>query len=417
MNSFDIASILLTAAAFGSFVNYRWIKLPSSIGLLLLAIPAGLIGILLKKAGLISYDAEQFLSHINFQEIVFHGMLSFLLFAGALQINIEDLKSTKLLIAITATLSTFISTLLIGFAFYFLAKSLGYASISLLYALLFGAILSPTDPFSVLSIITKMSASKKLETTIVGESLFNDGVAIVLFVTILEVIKTAGSTQVSHLQISNVIALLLYQAGGGLLFGGILGWIAYRMLLRIDAYQVALLITVAVATGGYALADKFNVSGPLAMVVAGVIIGNQGRSRAMTDQTRKYVDSFWEVIDEILNAVLFLLIGIEMMTLHLTGNIAIFGLACIVIALIARYISLAIPLTLLRPFHKTNWGTLILLTWGGLRGALSIAMVLSLQQQHIKEIFLPCIYFVVFFAIAVQGLTFGRILKKYKLLT
>jgi len=416
MNSFDIASILLTAAAIGSYVNYRWIKLPSSIGLLLLAISAGLIGILLKKAGFINYSPEQFLSHINFQEIVFHGVLSFLLFAGALQINIEDLKSTKLLIAVTATLSTFISTILIGFAFYFLAKNLGYTTVSPLYALLFGAILSPTDPFSVLSIITKMSASKKLETTIVGESLFNDGVAIVLFVTILELIKTAGSTQISHIHISNVIGLLLYQAGGGLLFGGILGWIAYRMLLRIDAYLVALLITIAIATGGYALADKFNFSGPLAMVVAGVIIGNQGRSRAMTDQTRKYVDSFWEVIDEILNAVLFLLIGIEMMAMHLTGNTAIFGLACILIALIARFISLAIPVTLLRPFRKTNWGTLILLTWGGLRGALSIAMVLSLQHQAIKEIFLPCIYFVVFFSIAVQGLTFGRVLKKYKLL-
>lgn len=410
MYLFDVASILLTTAALGSYINYKWLKLPPSIGLLLIAMSLGLIGIIAKKMGLINYSVEEFLSNIDFQAIVFHGMLSFLLFAGALQIHIDDLKSTRLPIAITAIISTLISTVIIGFAFYFAAQWLGYKSITIMYALLFGAILSPTDPIAALSIIRKMSASKKIETTIIGESLFNDGVAIVLFITILEVLNTPETVKAT-----SIIGLILYQAGGGLLFGAVLGWVAYRMLLSINSYQVELLITLAVATGGYTLADKLEVSGPLAMVVAGVIIGNIGRSHAMSDETKKYVDFFWEVIDEILNIVLFLLMGIEMMAIHVNTTIVILGSTCIIIALLARYISIAIPLSLLRPFYKSKPGTIIILTWGGLRGALSIAMVLSLQQYYIKEIFLPCIYFVVFFSIAVQGLTFGKVLKKYKM--
>jgi CPA1 family monovalent cation:H+ antiporter len=276
--------------------------------------------------------------------------------------------------------------------------------------MLFGAIVSPTDPIAVLSIIKKMSASKKIETTIIGESLFNDGVAIVLFITILNVINSAETTH-----ITTIAWLLSYQVMGGLLFGTILGWTAFRMMLGINAYQVELLITLAVATGGYTLAEKLNLSAPIAMVVAGVIIGNQGRTQAMSDHSRKYIDSFWEVIDEILNIVLFLLIGLEMMAMQVHGTIILLGLSCILIALLARYISIVIPLVLLRPFYHSNHGTMILLTWGGLRGALSIAMVLSLQHQSIKEIFLPCIYFIVFFSIAIQGLTFSKVLKKYKM--
>lgn len=410
MTIFEVSSILLTIAALGSFINDKWIKLPSSISLLLLAMLLGLLGIFLKKIGLISYSVEQFLSYINFQEIVFHGMLSFLLFAGALQVNIEDFKTTKLPIAITATISTILSTLIVGFIFYYLSQYLGYTQVTFSYAMLFGAILSPTDPIAVLSIIKKMSASKKIETTIVGESLFNDGVAIVLFLSILDLMHNTGTTP-----ISSFLGLILHEVGGGIVFGFILGWVAYQLLLQINASQVELLITLAVATGGYALADHLKVSAPLAMVVAGFIIGNQGRARAMTDHSREYIDFFWEVIDEILNAILFLLIGIEMMAMHVDTTLIILSSFCILIALFARYISLVIPLTLLRPFYKSKRGTIILLTWGGLRGALSIAMVSSLQQNNIKEIFLPCIFFVVFFSIAVQGLTFSKILKKYKM--
>jgi CPA1 family monovalent cation:H+ antiporter len=410
MNFFDIASILLTTAAAGSYINFKLLKQQSSIGLLVFAIGLGLIGIFLKKLGLITYSIDQFLSNINFQEIVFHGMLSFLLFAGALQISIKDLKSAKFPIAITATISTLISTILIGIAFYYLAHLLEYRNITFLDSMLFGAILSPTDPIAALSIIKKLAASKKIETTIIGESLFNDGIAIVLFLTILELIKAEKTTQ-----ISNVISLIVYEVGGGLLLGGLIGGIAYYMLLKINAYQTELLITLAVATGGYALTDALDFSGPLAMVVAGLIIGNHGRQRAMSIQTEKYIISFWEVIDDILNTVLFLLIGIEMMVIHINGTIIVFGFGCIVIALLARFISIAIPITLLQPFYDSKSKAIIILTWGGLRGALSIAMVLSLSQQSIKEIFLPCIYFVVFFYVTIQGLTLGNLLKKLKL--
>ncbi len=409
MKLFDISAILLTASAIGSYVNYKWIKLPSSIGLLLLAMGVGLIGILLNKVGLIShYHIEAFLSNINFKETVFHGMLSFLLFAGALQINIEDLKSAKLPIAITATISTLISTVIIGFIFYVLANSLGFSNITFLYALLFGAILSPTDPIAALSIIKKMNMSKYLETTIIGESLFNDCVAIVFFLVIIELINAYEATGVSI-----AIKFLFQEVGGGILFGALIGWMAYQMLLRINDYHVELLITLAVATGGYTLADKLDFSAPLSMVIAGIIIGNHGRYRAMSEQTRKFVDWFWEMIDETLNAVLFFLIGLEMMVISANSLVILMGLASIVIALAARYISIAIPLTLLKPFEKAKHGMIIILTWGGLRGALSIAMVLSLQEQHIKELFLPCIYFVVIFSIAVQGLTLSKVLKKY----
>ena len=411
MDLFEISAILLTACAFGSFVNYKWMKLPSSIGLLLLAVGVGLLGILFKKIGLIDTSfIKTFLSHINFKETIFHGMLSFLLFAGGLQIDLTDLKKTKLPIAIMATVSTLISTVIIGFVFYFLANKLGFTNVTLLYAMLFGAILSPTDPIAVLSIIKKMHASKKIETTIVGESLFNDGIAIVFFLTILGLIKATGETGVF-----NVAGLLVQEVIGGVVFGGFIGWIAYQMLKRIDAYQVELFITLAVATGGYTLAEKLNVSAPLAMVVAGIIIGHHARLYSMSAQTRRYVDSFWEAIDDIFNAVLFFLIGLEMMVIDASITLMVLSGACIFIALAARFISIAIPLAFLKPFYSIKRGTVIILTWGGLRGALSIAMVLSLQTESIIQIFLPCIYFVVIFSIAVQGLTLSKILRLYQM--
>lgn len=411
MNLFDVSAVLLTACAFGSFINHKWIKLPSSIGLLLLAMGLGFVGIFLKNIGLISnYYVEAFLASINFEATVFHGMLSFLLFAGALQINIEDLKTAKLPIAITATISTLISTVIIGMAFYVLANQLGFTNITLLYALLFGAILSPTDPIAALSIIKKMRASKRIETIIIGESLFNDGVAIVFFLSLLELMKANGETN-----FLTVTTFLLQEVGGGVLFGIAIGWIANHMLLRVDAYHIALFITLAVATGGYALAEKLNLSAPLAMVVAGIVIGNHKHTTVKSDQARNHLESFWAAIDEILNAVLFFLIGLEMMVINATATVAMLGVACILIALAARYISITIPLTLLKPFYTPKRGTGIILTWGGLRGALSIAMVLSLQLASIKDIFLPCIYFVVIFSIAVQGLTLSKVLKAYKM--
>ncbi len=410
MNLFDISAILLTACALGSFINYKWIKLPSSISLLLLAMGLGLLGILLTKIGLVSDNyVREFLSSINFQETVFHGMLSFILFAGGLQISIKDLKQSHFPVITTATVSTLISTIIIGIVFFELANFLGFTQVTLLYAFLFGAILSPTDPIAVLSIMKKMRLSKHIETIIVGEALFNDGIAIVIFLSILEMIKARGVADFSY-----VSYLLLMEIGGGVLFGLAIGWIANQFLLRVDAYQIELFITLAVATGGYALAERLHFSAPLAMVIAGIIIGNYGRYHAMSDQTRRYIDSFWEMINEVLNAVLFFLIGLEMMVINATYTLTILGLACILIALVARFISIAIPLTLLKHFYQPQPKTLIILTWGGLRAALSIAMVLSLEFTAIREVFLPCVYFVVVFSIAIQGLTLRRALQAIK---
>lgn len=289
MNLFDVSAILLTTCTIFSFMNAKWIKLPSSIFLLLLAMVIGLFDILSNTMGLKnSYRIEDFLSNIDFREMIFHGMLSFLLFAGALQMNIEDLKLTKIPIAITAIFSTLLSTIIIGLLFYFFANRAGFTHITLLYALIFGAILSPTDPIAALSIIKKMQASKKMETIIIGESLFNDGVAIVFFLTLLELIK---SSQVSIL---TVVGFFFQEVGGGIIFGIVIGWIAYQMLLRVDVFHIELLITLAVATGGYTLAEKLHISAPLAMVIAGFIIGNYGRSHAMSDRTKAKIESFWK---------------------------------------------------------------------------------------------------------------------------
>lgn len=411
MHFFDIAAVLVTAAALGGFVNQLWIRLPLAISLMLLAMGCGLAGIISNHFGWFDITGiDKFLQGINFSETVFHGMLSFLLFSGALHINIEDLKNAKLPIAITATLSTLISTALIGGAFYFLANTFSATHITLLYALLFGAILSPTDPIAVLAIIKKLKAPKSIETMISGESLFNDGIAIVVFLMLIELIAAGGTPD-----FSNAFLMLLQQAGGGLLTGAVIGWIAFQMLLRTNARHVELLITLAITSGGYALAEKLQVSAPLAMVVAGIMIGNQGRAKAMSATSREHLDSFWELVDEVLNAVLFLLLGLEMMVIKTTGTTALLGIICIFVALLARYISLVIPIQLIKPYYTFKKGTAAVMTWGGLRGALSIAMVLTLQDAGIKELFLPCIYFVVAFSIIVQGLTFGRVLKKYQM--
>lgn len=408
MDLFEISGILLTAAAFGSYINDRWVKLPSSIGLMLLAMGAGFIGLVLEGMGLIDIaPIDAFLHRIDFSETVFHGMLSFLLFAGASQINVDDLKNAKLPVAITATISTLISTLVIGLAFYLLANAMGFAQVSLFYAMLFGAVISPTDPIAVIGIIKKMNAPKAIETKIAGESLFNDGVAIVFYLTILELISGGTAPTLTH-----AAELLVQEAGGGLLIGWAIGWLARQMLARVEAYQSELLITLAVASGGYLLAEKLHVSAPIAMVVSGILIGNRGRD-ALSARKREHIDSFWELVDEILNAVLFMLIGLEMMVIRIDKATAIMGVLCIPMALTARFLSIGIPVQLMRPFYAFQRGTTAVMTWGGLRGALSIAMVLALHQQGIKEIFLPCVYFVAVFSIVVQGLTFSRLLKKY----
>ncbi len=408
MSIFSISAIILTISALGSYINTRWLKLPNSISLLLFSMLLSVVGIFVKNLNIFNFEfLQKFLENINFQEIIFHGMLSFLLFAGSMQINIQDLKKSKVPIMVTAFISTIISTGIIGTVFFYTANYLTI-SISWIEALLFGAILSPTDPIAVLSIIKKMNTPKIIETTIIGESLFNDGIAIVLFLTILEL--SNSSNEIGAL---GVLLFGVQEIGGGIIFGGLVGMLAAKMMSKVQDFDTQLLITLSVVTGGYALAEKLGFSAPLAMVIAGIILGNRKSHNSAGNQIKRYLDLFWEAIDNVLNTSLFFLIGMEMVLINTTFNLTLLSLACIPIALISRYVSIALPLNIIKPFHIEPKGTSIILTWGGLRGALSIAMVLSLASENMKSIFLPCIYYVVIFSIAIQGLTFDKILNIY----
>ena len=409
MNIFAVSAVILTLSAFGSYFNRKWLKLPNSISLLIFSMLLSLAGLILKQLNFYSFDIIQiFLSKLDFKEIIFHGMLSFLLFAGSMQINFEDLKKSKIAIVVTAIISTLISTFFIGIAFYYTANYLKI-NITWLEAMLFGSILSPTDPIAVLSVIKKMKIPKIIETTIIGESLFNDCIAIVIFLMILE-LSTPGK-QIDSL---SIILFILQEIGGGFLFGGFVGMLACKMLSSINDFDTHLLITLSVATGGYAIAEKLGFSAPLAMVIAGLILGNRKKTlHGASQQIRQYLDLFWEAIDNVLNTSLFILIGMEMLVITTTIHLTLLSFACIPIALISRYVSIAFPLNIIKPFHIEPKGTSFILTWGGLRGALSIAMVLSLPSELLRVTFLPCIYYVVIFSIIIQGLTFNRILRTH----
>ncbi|MCW8962421.1 MAG: sodium:proton antiporter, partial [Gammaproteobacteria bacterium] len=306
MDVFEISALLLTLAALFSYLNYRVLKLPTTIGLMLISLVISLAIIGLHWLGYdIETRAEAILNSIDFNQTLMQGMLSFLLFAGALHINLEDLSEQKWVIASLATIGLIVSTTLIGLASWWVLGLLGF-QIDLIWCLLFGSLISPTDPIAVLAILKTAAAPKSLETKIAGESLFNDGVAVVIFIVLFEIATGSHEPTVGHITL-----LFIEEAVGGLIFGLVIGFIAFRMLRSIDNYSVEVLITLSLVMGGYALAGAIHVSGPIAMVVSGLLIGNHGRVMAMSDKTRDHLDGFWELIDEVLNAVLFVLIGLE----------------------------------------------------------------------------------------------------------
>ena len=329
-----------------------------------------------------------------------------MLFAGAIHVKYEDLKSEKLSILLFSTVSVLISTFVVGFAAYHLLNYFG-VEVQLIHALLFGALISPTDPIAVLSILKSAGVSKSLETKIAGESLFNDGVAVVVFITILKLAQPGAS-----LEVGSVLMLFGQEAVGGIILGIIIGIIGYKLIASIDNYQVEVLITLAVVMGGYTLSHYIHVSGPLAMVIAGIITGNHGKKYGMSDMTAEYIDKFWELIDEILNAILFVLIGLEVMILQTSATILWVALILLVISIITRYISLWIPSLFIKLREEINRKTLIILTWGGLRGGISIALALSIQAEFHKEIWVTITYVIVCFSILVQGMTIGKLAKK-----
>lgn len=408
MNIFLIITILVVLTAVFAYINTRYLKLPETIGMMIVSLVFSMI---LIAAGLVfpvvSEFATTFIGKIDFSEVLLDIMLSFLLFAGALHTDGSLLKSKRRSITVFAIAGVILSAFFVGTLIFFFLQTF-LTPISFWYCLLFGALVAPTDPIAVLGILTKAGAPKDAEITIVGESLFNDGIGVVLFLSLLEIIKI-GTNNISFGDIS---FLLVEEIGGGILFGWILGQIGYRTMKKIDHYQTEILITLAIVMGGYMIAQLLHLSGPLAMVVAGLFTGSRSKEHAMSDTTELYVYKFWELLDILMNAVLFVLIGLELLTLEFNLNYLIAGLVAIPITLFSRYFSLLIPASIFKKYIHTNRNTIKLMTWGGLKGGLSIAMALSLTNPLPKDQFVFMIYVIVIFSIIVQGLTVGKLIKK-----
>ncbi|ADC63231.1 cation:proton antiporter [Allochromatium vinosum] len=405
MHPFDILAILLSLAAAFSWINHRFIRLPTSIGLMLIALLLSL-GLLIAPLDSEWQTAlKQLLEDVDFEDTVLHGMLGFLLFAGALHVDLHDLARHKGVIATLASASVVVATLLIGVGGWLLFRLLGL-DVPFIYCLLFGALISPTDPIAVLGILKNAGAPESLNTKITGESLFNDGVAVVLFLTLIGI--ATGEREPS---LFGALGMLGYEVIGGALLGILSGGLVLLMLSRVDDYQVEILLTLALATGGYALAEQWHLSAPIAIVVAGLMIGNHGRRHLMSDKTRQHLDDFWELVDEILNAVLFVLIGLEVLVLELSGGPLLAGMLAIPLVLVARALSVGLPIGLMRRMRDFAPGTVTLLTWAGLRGGISIALALSLPDGETRDILVSVTYVVVVFSILVQGLTLGPLVR------
>ncbi len=407
MEIFHLFSTLIVISATFAYINFRYLKLPNAIGLMLVSL---IFSLLVLFAGSffpsIKLSVAAQLNSLNFSELLLEGMLSFMLFAGAIHIKYEDLKIEKLSIILFSTMSVIISTFVVGFSAFYLLNLVGL-EVSLIHSLLFGALISPTDPIAVLSILKSAGVSKSLETKIAGESLFNDGVAVVVFMTILQLTKPDVD-----ISFSSILLLFGQEAIGGILLGGVVGWIGYKLIASIDNYQVEVLLTLAVVMGGYTLAHFVHVSGPLAMVVAGLITGNHGKNYGMSDITAEYIDKFWELIDEILNALLFVLIGLELLVIQKDQIVLIVAIILIVVVLLTRYISVLVPSIFIGMKEKMTNKTLLILTWGGLRGGISIALALSIPSNFNKDIWVTITYVIVCFSILVQGMTIGKLAKK-----
>jgi CPA1 family monovalent cation:H+ antiporter len=405
----EITATCLVLTALLAYLNFRYIRLPITIGVMVTALLLSLVIILLDFVGAdfgLHRKMEAMLRAIDFSNVLMQGMLSFLLFAGALHIDLSELRAYRWQVLILAFFSTLFSTFIVGLAAWYVLPLIGI-SMPLLYCLLFGALISPTDPIAVMGILKSAGIPKNLELVISGESLFNDGVGVVIF-SILMSMLLIGEAPTFH----EGLGLLMHEAGGGLLYGLLIGYITFHLLRSIDNYQVEVMITLAAVMGGYVLASKLHVSGPLAMVVAGLVVGNHGRELAMSDTTRLYVDMFWEMIDDILNAVLFVLIGMEVMLIAFSWSLFAAGLAMVIMTLIARALTVWVPVHYLPGYFKLPRGAGLVLTWGGLRGGISVALALSLPSGSERDVILSLTYCIVVVSILVQGLTVGKLAAK-----
>ncbi|MEM9345030.1 MAG: sodium:proton antiporter [Planctomycetota bacterium] len=469
MSFFDIAGILVGLAALFAVINHKLLRLPTTVGLMLLALlhAVALLAIGQVYPGVLD-SAELLIGSIDFDQTLMQGMLGYLLFAGALHVNLSDLKKQTWVIALLATIGVLATTFIVGGLTYLITGWLGI-EVRFIYCLIFGSIVAPTDPIAVLGIVKKLGAPKTLETKIAGESLFNDGVGVVVFIALLGIAGLGGHGEPNHNNVTDAVAeqiadeivgeppeegepgypspikdglhadveetakqalawvpvakLFALEAGGGIALGFVLGLLCFLLLRSIDHYATEILLSLAVVTGGYALAMKLHLSGPLAMVVAGLILGNHGRTLAMSEKTREHLDTFWELVDELLNAVLFVLIGLEVLVLSFKGDYLLAGALAIPAALLARFISVGSVVTVLKKatIKEFTPHAVKVMTWGGLRGGISVALALSLKEEihaqqsmydNVGELVLTMTYVVVAFSILIGGLTMGPMLRR-----
>ena len=408
MDIFIFFSILITLAAVFGYVNLRLFKLPSGI---LYVIMGTITAIALIIAGRFFPSFSQYIQQkllaLDFSEFLLGILLSFLLFAGSMRLSLGEMMASGKSIAVFSTLGVVISTILFGSIAYYILQLFSF-DVPYINCLLFGALISPTDPVAVLSILKKSKISPAIKIKIEGEALFNDGVGIVVFITIMQV----AITGVENLKFSSVLLLFLQQAIGGIVMGILIGYIGFRLVKTIDDFQTEILITLAMVMGGYSLCHFLHVSGPLAMVVAGLITGNKSIGEGMSDTTREYVEKFWEITDEVLNAILFILIGLQLAIISFQFNLLIVGIIFAVLLLLVRYVSLWLPAILFFMKKERKNKTLPIMTWGGLRGGISIALALSLPQTMYKDIFVPVTFTIVLFSIIVQGFSMKWFVKK-----
>ncbi|GAA4439130.1 sodium:proton antiporter [Ravibacter arvi] len=402
-------SILIVLTAIFSYINERFLKLPSTIGIMLMAMVGSIAVVLFGTIYPHLFEEfSSFIYRLDFTDVLMGAMLNFLLFAGAIHVKLSDLREQKGPVVVFSTVSVLISTFVVGLLLYHILPLVGLSA-PLIECLVFGALISPTDPIAVLGILKKVGVSKSLETKVAGESLFNDGMAVVVFVVLLQL----AQGKEMDLSFANVTWLFVKEALGGIALGIVLGLIGVRGMKKIDSHNVSAIITLAIVMGGYLVARSMHISGPLVMVASGLVVGNVSRRDDVLSVTaRDYLNKFWELIDEIMNAILFLIIGFELILIRDITDYWLIGVISIALVLFARWISIWIP-TKIIPFKtKFNKETVRILVWGGLRGGVSVALALSIDERLHKELFLSITYVIVVFSIFVQGLTIGKVVKK-----
>jgi CPA1 family monovalent cation:H+ antiporter len=413
MNILQIASLLIVLAAVFGAINYFVLRLPSAIGILVVALLTSMAALALDSmvpSLTLAEDLRAIVTGIDFSDALLEGMLGLLLFAGALHVKLSDLRAVWPTVLLMATIGVALSTAVIGLGFHWLTGA------PLLIALVFGALISPTDPVAVMGVLKQAKLRKSLETQVAGESLFNDGVGYVVFLVLVGLAFPAlshGHGDAAHASPAlDAARLFAQEALGGAVLGLVLGWLTFRVMRHIDDYSLEVLMTLALAFGGYELAIALHVSAPIAAVCAGLLIGDIGAKHGMSEETREYVEKFWVLVDEILNAVLFMLIGVEIFAVQLETDMLVTGVVCIALALFGRLCAVVVPILMLRPFRSFAPGVMPIMTWGGLKGGISVALALSLPDSEWKPLILTVTYVIVVFSIIVQGLTIGKLANR-----